>query len=83
MRKIILYGIAVILIAATSIFVYAKFVPSQFTETDLGQGSESLCRYYGLTIDGCEYITATRYSSGGQAITMVHKGNCSNPIHKK
>ena len=30
-------------------------------------------------IDGCEYI----YRHGHKAGYMAHKGNCSNPYHKK
>jgi hypothetical protein len=34
-----------------------------------------------IVIDGCEYIETTTSSSGGIRSTMVHKGNCKNPIH--
>ena len=33
-----------------------------------------------VVIDGCEYFIYCPGSSGGM---MTHKGNCSNPIHKK
>jgi hypothetical protein len=32
------------------------------------------------TIDGCQYIET--YSINTQTVTLTHKGNCNNPIHK-
>jgi len=31
-------------------------------------------------IDGCEYVKT--YSFGSETTTLIHKGNCSNLIHK-
>ncbi len=32
-----------------------------------------------VTIEGCEYFSLTQYYG---YVTLTHKGNCSNPIHK-
>ena len=29
--------------------------------------------------EGCEYVT---YSRGADGVSITHKGNCDNPIHK-
>jgi hypothetical protein len=33
-------------------------------------------------IDGCQYIETTSYSDGSPVVSLTHKGDCDNPIHK-
>jgi hypothetical protein len=37
-----------------------------------------------ITIEGCQYwqYSERYYGQTGRAITITHKGNCPNPIHK-
>ena len=32
-------------------------------------------------IEGCQYIESTSFTGNGPVETLVHKGNCTNPIH--
>ncbi len=32
--------------------------------------------------DGCEYIETTSFTGQGAVVSLAHKGNCKNPIHK-
>ena len=34
-----------------------------------------------IIIDGCQYIKTTSFVDGGYVESLVHKGNCNNPIH--
>lgn len=39
-----------------------------------------IVEYKEITIDSCQYIIVYNDNTAGQSV--VHKGNCNNPIHK-
>ena len=67
-------------ISTLSLFILSSCVNSNNQDVaqpkTSGHSPVSVTEY---TYDGCEYVkfNSTDYSWGG------HKGNCSNPIHKK
>ena len=82
MKKYILAVLAAILISASSIVVYAA-LSNKVAEREVGEGSESGFTYYVTKIDDCEYIVLKRFWLHEGSISITHKGDCSNPIHKK
>ena len=34
-------------------------------------------------IDGCQYIKTTSQTGNGPVVSLTHKGDCNNPIHKE
>ena len=43
--------------------------------------SKVLILTYDIIYDSCDYIMLGSYT--GREVTMIHKGNCRNPIHQK
>lgn len=50
------------------------------TPTTDDNGKESKRGYQVMTVNGCQYVIYIAPHSYGGA-TMVHAGNCNNPIH--
>lgn len=67
----------VILIAVMISAVYAEV--SKINDRYLGHAKNSGCEMYEVEIDSCQYIVF----GFQQSIALVHKGNCTNPIHRK
>jgi hypothetical protein len=80
--KILVTFIAIVVIAVTSILVYASF--AKVNENFLGSGTSTDMWYYETTIDGCEYILSVAPPGAKYPLmSLTHKGNCPNSFHKK
>ena len=83
MRKILFYTVAIILLSVVSVFAYTKIMREYLPEHRLPDGAETSVHYYETKIDSCEYIVVTHDLLEHYSVSITHKGNCSNPIHKK
>lgn len=73
MRRILLSAVMLIVLASC---IDSANVKTQTTNHKVGQfGGEVDV----VTIEGCEYFIMQH----GRSMSMCHKGNCSNPIHRK
>lgn len=52
-------------------------------ESPKGEGVVQRDNFTIKTIDGCEYIEVDYGILDNRVYSLTHKGNCSNPIHRK
>ncbi len=72
MKKILLSAIALMVLASC---INKPNVDTKTTQHRVGSFGEEVDV---VTIEGCEYFVM-QYD---RSMSMCHKGNCSNPIHK-
>lgn len=82
-KVIILIGI-ILLITGIGYSAYQRFGGSWYLGKTEPQHSGDI-EYYLVSFDGCQYIVANQsqlvYKASAVSVSMVHKGDCNNPIH--
>ncbi|WP_247233231.1 hypothetical protein [Telluribacter sp. SYSU D00476] len=55
---------------------------SCFSQNTLRNNNVNIGRYDIAVIDGCQYIVVGR-NNRAETMSITHKGDCNNPIHRR
>lgn len=55
---------------------------SCFSQNTLRNSNVNIGRYDVTVIDGCQYIVVGR-TNKTETLSITHKGDCNNPIHRR